>query len=184
MGAIYLVTLFLGFTVGYTTPAVAQAQAAHFQAMQGNYIHAQVLYMQVLVIFLTNTGLGIIMMTVGYMIAQTTGLWFGTLLIAPIQGYKTGAIIANVSSRGADFILAAIIPHGILELSASFVAMGIGLLLGYHISMKRGEEPNYQGTVIIKKWKRIFYSYVVPMYFVAAIIEVYVTPVVMYVVMH
>jgi stage II sporulation protein M len=187
MGFIYIATLSLGYLVGVTTPVVAQVQAANFQATQGNMIIAQSSYIQVLLIFLTNTGIGMIMMMLGYMVAQTTGLWIGTLIMAPIQAYKTGAIMAHIgtmTSKGPSFLLVAILPHGVLELSASFLAMGIGLMLGYHISMKRCEDPQYQGTAMIKKWWNVYYKLIIPMYFVAAIIEVYITPVLIYAALH
>jgi stage II sporulation protein M len=187
MGLVYIATLFLGYTVGITTPTIAQSQAANFQAVQGNMINAQSSYIQVLLIFLTNTGIGMIMVLLGYMVAQVSGLWIGTLILAPIQAYKTGAILAHISSvmhRGVGFVLVAILPHGILELSATFFAMGIGLMLGYSISMKRCEDPKYEGSILIKKWWRTFYKFIVPMYFVAALIEVYITPVVIYAVFH
>jgi stage II sporulation protein M len=187
MGLVYIAVLFIGYMAGTISPAIAQTQTANFQATQGNMIAAQSSFIQVLMIFITNTGIGAIMILLGYMVAQVSGLWIGTLIMAPIQAYKTGAIMAHIgsmTSKGASFLIVAILPHGILELSASFLAMGIGLMLGYHISMKRTEDPSYQGTVIIKEWWKTFYKVIVPMYFVAALIEVYITPVLIYIALH
>lgn len=175
--AIYLVLLFIGYTAGIEQPAVAQQVAQKFQAVQGNILDSQPVYIEAFLLFVNNAFLGFLAFYAGYMFAQGTGYWFGSIITTLFSATQIGAIIASIVNRaGIKLTLIAILPHGILELSALFMCIGMGVMLGYRIMLGRSENPNYMGNAMIKQCQIIFAKYIIPMYLVAALIEAYITP--------
>ena len=102
------------------------------------------------------------------------GLLLGTILgifpvfAAIINGYVLGFVGAmSIESEGV-FILGRLLPHGIFELPAIFISLGLGLKLGSFIFQKEKKK-------FFKKyfWNslRVFLFVVLPLLIIAAIIE-------------
>jgi len=106
--------------------------------------------------------------------ASFFGLIFGTVLgIFPVlatiaNGYVLGFVGAMSVEAGNIFVLWRILPHGIFELPAVFISLGLGLKLGSFIFRK--EKGKFFRECF---WSslRVFFFVVVPLLVIAAIIE-------------
>ena len=182
---IYLVILFFGYLVGVAQPADAIQVAHKFQVVQGNILNSQPVYIETFLFFVNNAFLGFLTLYAGYMFAQGTGYWFGSVVTTLFSATQIGAIISSISNKvGMKFTLIAILPHGIFELSAIFACLGMGIMLGYKIMLKRCEEPEATCSNLVKRCQIIFAKYIIPLYLVAAIIEGYVTPAIIQLALH
>ncbi|WP_066636959.1 stage II sporulation protein M [Desulfolucanica intricata] len=78
---------------------------------------------------------------------------------------------------GADYLLASLIPHGIIELPAFFLAASVGLYMGIEqIKKWAWKRPK---TYSSKTALKFFFFVVFPLLLAAAFIEVYITPIAM-----
>lgn len=74
--------------------------------------------------------------------------------------------------------ISSLVPHGILELPAIFLAAAISTMLGLKLFFGSRYIPGEQALKIWKRLLVIFISIVIPALFVAAAIEVFITPIV------
>ncbi len=102
------------------------------------------------------------------------GMAFGVFLgifplaVAAVNGYILGFVASiSVSSEGV-FVLWRLFPHGIFELPAVFISLGMGLKIGSFIFQKKKFDFLKENF-----WKSLkaFFLIVVPLLAVAAIIE-------------
>ncbi len=114
------------------------------------------------------------------LVALVLGIGFGFVpfFLIAVNGLFLG-MVAEVSSteKGILFVLAAVLPHGIIELPMVLLSAAIGLRLGYEMyRVLRGERTNLKQEFLQGLW---FYMLrIAPLLFVAAFIESYVTPVI------
>jgi stage II sporulation protein M len=98
------------------------------------------------------------------------GVFFGILpLISTIMnGYLVGYIASIGVNAGGFLILWRLLPHGIFELPAIFISLGLGLKLGTFILQKEKMESlkNYSINSL-----KVFLLIVLPLLIIAAIIE-------------
>jgi len=89
---------------------------------------------------------------------------FGTIL----NGYILGFVASYASNEGGLLILLNILPHGIFELPAVFIAFGLGLKFGTFWF-----EKNKIKTFLNYFWNslRVFLLVILPLLIVAAVIE-------------
>ncbi len=98
------------------------------------------------------------------------GVLFGIfpLIAIIVNGYILGFVSAMSVKTGGVFILWRLFPHGIFELPAIFISMGLGLKLGTFILQKNKIES-------LKRylWKSmiVFLFVILPLLILAAIIE-------------
>lgn len=102
------------------------------------------------------------------------GLIFGVFLGIPsiLAALSNGYLLGFVSSMSVDnggFIsLWRLLPHGIFELPAIFISLGLGVKIGSFIFYKKKFE-------ILKKYffnsLRVFFLIIIPLFIIAAIIE-------------
>ena len=102
------------------------------------------------------------------------GIFFGVLFgIFPlistvVNGYLLG-FVAMISVENAGFIsLWKLFPHGIFELPAVFISLGIGLKLG--VSVLKKKENKNMNSYLINSLK-VFLLIVIPLLLIAGIIE-------------
>ncbi|WP_440947303.1 stage II sporulation protein M [Methanosarcina sp. T3] len=124
-------------------------------------------------IFLNNASVSLIFLVLG--------LAFGVLpvLFIAFNGYVVGVISHLVAQeKGLLFITLALLPHGILELPMVFLSAGIGLRLGHQVfAALIGRH-----TEIKKEFKgglRFYFRWIVPLLFVAAVVETFITPLIL-----
>jgi len=106
--------------------------------------------------------------------SSLAGMIFGVFLgIFPIivslfNGYILGFVLNESVKANGIFILWKLLPHGIFELPAVFISLGLGLKMGTKIlfNKKKGElKKNFYESL------RVFLSVIVPLLIIAAIIE-------------
>lgn len=110
------------------------------------------------------------------------GLGFGLLpvLIIFVNGLAMGLIIAlSIMTTGPFFIIVALLPHGIIEIPVVAISAAIGLRFGHSILM-----VILRQTVDLKKelveGVSVFVVWLIPLLFVAAFVESYVTMALVY----
>ena len=96
-----------------------------------------------------------------------------------INGAILGAVIPiAVESKGLGSALMAIIPHGILELPAIFLGASIGIRLGAHPFLRLAGKADTTLLSELGRGLRLFATVILPLLLLAAVIEVFVTPLV------
>ncbi|WOF15856.1 stage II sporulation protein M [Methanoplanus sp. FWC-SCC4] len=105
------------------------------------------------------------------------GATFGllTMFVLITNGIIIGFVVSYVSDeKGILSIMASIIPHGIFEIPAFIIAAGLGFLLTEALWM---EFKGVGDTALsAKKYAKKFVLYVCPLLAVAAVIEAFITP--------
>jgi stage II sporulation protein M len=96
------------------------------------------------------------------------GIFFGIfpLLIAMFNGYVLGFVANESVKANGVLILWKLFPHGIFELPAVFISLGLGIVLASKLFKKKGKLAKDFIEII-----RIFLFVVVPLLVIAAIIE-------------
>jgi len=97
-----------------------------------------------------------------------SGMAFGifSVIITIVNGYFLGFVsMVSVNSEGF-FVLWKLFPHGIFELPALFISLGIGLRLG--VSLFKKDENLIE---LFKKSMKVFFIIVVPLLIIAGLIE-------------
>ncbi|MHC1576497.1 MAG: stage II sporulation protein M [Methanosarcinaceae archaeon] len=118
--------------------------------------------------------------TIKSLFAILLGLGFGLIPIFFIvyNGYVLGVIsYVTSSSEGFGFVLAAIIPHGIIELPMVMLSAAIGLRLGQQVMYAiMGRDVCIKDELL--KGIYVFMYWIVPLLFIAAMVETFITPLV------
>lgn len=105
------------------------------------------------------------------------GIAFG---IAPAlfiiaNGFIIGIVVGFAMSQwGPLYVLIGIVPHGVIELPMVFISAAIGLKLGYEtlMALVKGKKEVFGE---IAKGLLMFIFYILPLLFIAAFIETFVT---------
>jgi stage II sporulation protein M len=95
------------------------------------------------------------------------GLLFGVFpIVASVSnGYIVGYVASKAISQQGVFILWRLLPHGIFELPAVLISMGIGTRLGLSITSKE------RTSDIFKSSMKTFILIIIPLLLIAATIE-------------
>ncbi len=125
-----------------------------------------------LVIFLNNALKSLLSIVLG------AGLGIIPVIFIGGNGLLLGIVANQVSSeKGVLFVLAAILPHGIMEIPMVLISSGLGLRLGYLMySSIMGKETDMRFE--LTQSLRIYMRIIVPLLFVSAVVETFVTPMV------
>ncbi len=116
--------------------------------------------------------------------AMLLGLGLGLIpvMVAISNGFLLGIVgHAAVQKAGMPFLLAGILPHGIIELPVVLISIAVGLRLGYLLALTLAKEKadlSDETRMAIHFLAR----YVTPLLFLAAAIETFITPIVISVV--
>jgi stage II sporulation protein M len=125
-----------------------------------------------LMIFLNNAFVSLVSLVLGIALGVLPILFIAS------NGYFVGVISYIVGQqKGFLFILLALLPHGVIELPMVFLSASIGLRLGHQVFLYLIGRP----TEVIKEFIRglmFYFLLIVPLLFVAAIIETFITPVI------
>ena len=111
--------------------------------------------------------------------AMFLGLGLGVipLVVVSSNGFLLGIVgYGAVEKAGILFLMAGILPHGIIELPVVLVSIAIGFRLGYLLALTLAREKvNLSGE--IKTAFHILMRWVAPLLFLAAAIETFITPI-------
>lgn len=117
-------------------------------------------------------------------IALSGGLLVGIIpfFIVAVNGVVLGILVELFfRKQGAFFVIAAILPHGIIELPMVIISVGIGFRLGHIVFLSIVHQKTMHELFYELKQGVFFYiKIVVPLLLVAALIESYVTPLLIY----
>lgn len=166
--------LFAAFaSIGYLAGGALSAE--FMRALKEFYGGAQELTAAELTvfIFLNNAGKSFLVMVLG--------VFFGIppLLFISLNGIAIGLVAFEVVKEGGIlFLLAAVLPHGVVELPAVIFSSAIGLKFGFMTVRKlRGQE---ELGLVVKEGFAFFALRILPLLFLAAVVEVFVTPAVLH----
>jgi stage II sporulation protein M len=104
------------------------------------------------------------------------------LFIVAINGAVLGILVdLFFKKQGAFFVIAAIMPHGIIELPMVLISVGIGFRLGHtaYLSMIH-QKTMHELINEITNGVLFYIRIVVPLLLLAALVESYVTPLLIY----
>jgi stage II sporulation protein M len=100
-------------------------------------------------------------------------------LFLVVNGVVLGVVFFLSSySRGVWLSLLSILPHGIIELTGVFLGTAIGLLLGNVVLKRMLRRSDAEIRPALSRALRFYAIVIVPMLFVAAMIEAFVTTVI------
>jgi Uncharacterized membrane protein len=111
-------------------------------------------------------------------LAFASGITFGlmTVYVLVHNGILIGALAAVFAGAGRSYIFwAYILPHGIIELTAIFIAGGAGLYMGYRMIHPGPYTRKYAFLQSVKQSALLLIG-TLPLFVAAGIIEGYVTP--------
>jgi uncharacterized membrane protein SpoIIM required for sporulation/ABC-type transport system involved in multi-copper enzyme maturation permease subunit len=103
----------------------------------------------------------------------------GILILAlpfALIGYFAGTV-ANLGISPMIFLVAFVLPHGILEIPAIILAGGAALHLG--ATLTAPAKGHTMGEALLESladWTRVMVALVIPMLLAAAVLEIYITP--------
>ncbi len=104
------------------------------------------------------------------------------LLVIISNGYMIGLAL-NVLTAASEFpmykiVLGGILPHGILELPAFFLACSLGLYAGAELIRAVFKKGRFRFVFLLKQFSAILIRVIIPLLIIAAFIETYITPVI------
>lgn len=109
---------------------------------------------------------------------------FGIVPVAFVllNGFVLGVFVHLVIvENGALFIIAGLAPHGIIEIPMLLISSAIGLKLGYEVFLiVIGKPANLKDEFM--KGMQLFLFVLLPLIFIAALIETFITPLVIFLV--
>jgi uncharacterized membrane protein SpoIIM required for sporulation len=156
-----LLIFLAGATAGYLYPENFTGYLDAFREFAGRFEGRSTLVL-IAMIFLQNVS------------SAFLTFWLGTLLgLVPALGAFTNGIllgiILSVGIKGNIAVaMLTLLPHGIFELPAIFVAWGLGLWRGFWLFRKNKDETYRERA---RQSYRVFLTLVIPLLAVAAIIE-------------
>jgi uncharacterized membrane protein SpoIIM required for sporulation/ABC-type transport system involved in multi-copper enzyme maturation permease subunit len=128
------------------------------------------------ILFLHNARTTLAFLLAGLISFGTFGLTLFMVNIALIGGVMGGASLLGYSP--VLLVFAGILPHGLFELSAVIFATAAMLKTGALLVTPQSDESLGETLLLsLADWFRIFIGLVVPLLAIAAVIEIYVTPV-------
>lgn len=122
-----------------------------------------------LFIFLNNAGKSFLAIILGIL------LGIAPILFVIANGIIVGVVVLEVSRiKGLEFAVAALLPHGIIEIPMVLLSAAIGIRIGRETIHKLRGEGNISREMNLGL--KFFLKYVMPLLMVAALIEAFVTP--------
>ncbi len=100
------------------------------------------------------------------------GLFFGVfpLILCLFNGYVLGFIAGRVAGASGMISLWRILPHGVFELPALIISLGLGLKLGMFILAKEGKRKK-QFFYDLENCLRVFIFIILPLLLIAGLVE-------------
>ncbi len=112
------------------------------------------------------------------------GLGFGIVpfVFVTINGIVLGILVEFfLKKQGTFFVIAAILPHGIIELPMVIMSVGIGFRLGHAAYLStRHQKTTHELLNELKQGVIFYFKIVVPLLLLAAFVESYITPLFIY----
>ncbi|MDL2261506.1 stage II sporulation protein M [Methanimicrococcus sp. OttesenSCG-928-J09] len=165
MAGLFLISVAISYVIGYFYPEISEF-IFNFGGLPGGGSFEVMLF-----IFFNNTRIVFMLIFLGF--------FFGILPISVVlvNGFAIGIVAEyTIKSKGLVFLLTGLLPHGIIEIPIILLGAGVGYNMGIQATQTLRKCKTFEAfkqNFIGCTW--IFFLFVVPLLFVAAIIEVYVT---------
>ena len=169
--AVFIISMLIGVIASIRNPDFSMNYLESFKDSFSWIVDLDPLAIM-MVIFLNNA--------VKSLIAFVLGIGLGIIPVVFVAG--NGMILGMVADivfreKGVVFVLAALLPHGIIEIPMILLSAGMGLKLGQSMYLSlRGEGTDLKNE--LKQGFGFFMKWVMPLLFIAAVIETFVTPLV------
>jgi uncharacterized membrane protein SpoIIM required for sporulation len=103
-------------------------------------------------------------------------LGIGTVYLMLYNGLMIGALAAYFTQAGKSYVFwAYILPHGIIELTAIFIAGGAGFYMAYRMIVPTNYSRKYEFLEAAKQSAQLLLG-TIPLFVIAGTIEGYITP--------
>lgn len=102
---------------------------------------------------------------------------FGTAALFSIfsNGMMLGLVLnIYIKSAGLFSVIALLLPHGIIELPTFFFSSALGLWIGFKFAKSLSPRYTFKESFVVAI--KLYFFLIIPLLFVAAIIETFVTP--------
>lgn len=110
-----------------------------------------------------------------FVILLGTIFGFAPLAFITFNGFVIGFISYELTRYGGMmFIIAGFVPHGIVEIPVFILSTAIGFRMGHELVNRVRGEGNIRDEMI--RGMHIYFSFILPLLFLAAVIEAFVTP--------
>ncbi len=172
VAVVFLVSLALGFQFSAQHPGFTEK---YLEGLKGIFDMIKELnpLLILLIIFFNNAFKSLLAMVGGALLAGVPPVVF-----AGFNGFILGLVAEmSYSDHGPLFVAAAILPHGIVELPLVLLSSAIGVKLGRNtLNFLLGRQKTLNWN--LKKWTSFYLRWIAPLFFLAAIIETFITPLV------
>ncbi len=169
ISGVFIVSLLLGVIVSIQNPDISLKFLTTFKDSFGWIMNLSPLE-RMFEIFMNNAR--------NSLLALVLGVLFGIvpLLVVAVNGLIVGMVSEIFAGqKGIAFLLAAILPHGIIELPLILISAAIGLRLGHVMYLHvKGERTNLKQE--FRDGVLFYFTRIAPLLLVAAMIETFVTP--------
>lgn len=172
--ALFALTSIIGYLAAELDPRVAASWTKELEMLKWIMDQPPVLIM--IIIFLKN------LLSCAMAVLLGLGLGLVPLLIVTSNGFLLGIVsYGAIQKAGVLYLLAGILPHGIIELPTVLLSIAIGFRLGHLLVLTLlREEADLAGET--RMAVHFLLHWIMPLLLVAAAIETFITPVVISVV--
>ncbi len=167
--ALFALTTMMGYFAAEIDPEMAASWTKELEMLKWIMNQPPILIM--IIIFLKN------LLSCAMAILLGLGLGLVPLLVVTSNGFLLGIVSYGVIQKaGVLYLLAGILPHGIIELPTVFLSIAIGFRLGHLLifTLLR-EEADLSGETRIAV--HFLLRWIMPLLLVAAAIETFITPI-------
>lgn len=172
--ALFALTAIMGYLAAELDPELASSWTRELEMLR--WIMDQPPLLIMIIIFLKN------LLSCAMAVLLGLGLGLVPLLVVTSNGFLLGIVsYGAIQKEGVLYLLAGILPHGIIELPMVLLSIAIGFRLGYLLVLTLlKEEADLAGET--RMAVHFMWRWIMPLLFVAAAIETFITPVVISVV--
>ena len=165
MAVLFAVSIFFGYIFGFYVPSFFEKLSAVYQFSELGAFDLM------LTIFVQNTKVAGMLVLFGFVFAALP------VLVVSYNGFALGVISeAVIPEDGILYLLIGLLPHGIVELPLIFVSAGLGFKMGagtLQVIFQKKSLRSFLFDFLAVGF--LFLIVIVPLLFVAAMIESYVT---------
>lgn len=168
--------LFLGGMVGAMTVVALPASTASMLEALASYAREVLdrpVWQVLLFIFLNNSVKTLLVIIFGLLIGIVPALFIF------INGYVIGVVAVMIAAaRGTGYVVAGLLPHGIFEIPAVLLGAALGMMLGASLVARLRGRSEVPIITELRNAIRYFILGIMPLLLLAALAEVYITPLV------
>ena len=168
---VFLISLVVGTLIGQDT--VESLLREFGAALQPLASTDNVSVLLLLIVFINNAIKALLLILLGILVGLPP------LLFVAVNGFVLGGLGAALESvMGWGYVLASFVPHGVIEIPLILLAAALGLTVGLE-SLKWLGRRESRVKSQLSNGLRVYVRWILPGLAVAAIIEVFVTPLLM-----